>query len=166
MRKLLLISGLTFFAFLISGCSGKLIDSKQLMNADKIIYRFKDSSVPPQYHRSYEIAVTKNEARIVVDSYGDILSKDVVKLKDEQFAEVLETIKQAKIAHISDTSDDGSCSGGTSEYIDISDGKKKIIDGNVYHCGKQDFGNMIGDFDVLSDKLKSLFPNFQTLLKK
>lgn len=142
------------------------MNSEDLMKADTIVYRFKDSSVPPQYHRSYKITVTKSEAKAVIDSYGDIINKSQVELKDGQFNEVLEAIKTSKTTITADTSDDGSCSGGTSEYLKILNNDKAIFDGNVYHCGKEDFGNMTGDFDILSDKLKSLFPNFSKLLKQ
>ena len=36
-------------------------------------YHYQDSSVPPEYHRSYTLTVTQGEADLVVDSYGDVL---------------------------------------------------------------------------------------------
>lgn len=36
-------------------------------------YHYRDSSVPPEHHRSYTVTVTPDEAHIGVDSYGDVL---------------------------------------------------------------------------------------------
>ena len=43
-----------------------------------VTYAFTDSSVPPQYHRSVTLTVTRDEAHIVVDSYGDVLADERV----------------------------------------------------------------------------------------
>ncbi len=166
MKVKFLAFSFTVFLFFIVGCPGKPINPSELMKADTVVYKFQDSSVPPEYHRSYTINVTKSKANIVVDSYGDIISKKDVELKEGQFEEVLEAVKSSEIKISSSKSNDHGCSGGTSEYLDIFVDKKKIIDGGVYHCGKEDYGNMSGDLDILSDKLKSLFPDFQKLLKR
>lgn len=41
-----------------------------------VSYAFLDASVPPPYHRSYELTVRADESRIVVDSYGDVLADE------------------------------------------------------------------------------------------
>jgi len=60
------------FVFLIifTSCN---ISKEMKPETTKIIYSYGDSSVPPQYHRSYTITVTNEKLHIVVDSYGDIL---------------------------------------------------------------------------------------------
>ena len=39
-----------------------------------VTYEFHDSSVPPPFHRSFVLTFTRDRARIIVDSYGDILA--------------------------------------------------------------------------------------------
>ena len=42
-----------------------------MLPADATVsYTFRDSSVPPPYHRSYVITFNRDRARIVVDRYG------------------------------------------------------------------------------------------------
>lgn len=167
MKEKLVIIGFAFLALILSGCPGKVIDSEELMKADKITYKFKDSSVPPEYHRSYTIDVTKTEAKIVVDSYGNVINNAEIKLKNGQFTEILEAIKSGKITIYSgNIESDGGCSGGTSEYLKVLENQSVIIDGNVYNCGSDKYGNMSGDLKVLSTKLKGLFPDFEKILKR
>ena len=40
--------------------------------------RVPDASVPPQYHRSVTLTVTREDAHIVIDSYGDVLADERV----------------------------------------------------------------------------------------
>lgn len=53
------------------------------MNYDQISFEFRDASVPPQYHRSYTIDVSKEESRVVVDSYGDVLAEQTEAITPE-----------------------------------------------------------------------------------
>jgi hypothetical protein len=119
MKEKFTIAGLIFFIFFINGCAGNAVNSVELMKADKITYRFQDSSVPPEYHRSYTINVTKAKARIIVDSYGNVINRAEVKLKEGQFREILEAINQGKITISSDNKDDSGCTGGTSEGLKV-----------------------------------------------
>jgi len=41
------------------------------MKFDKLFYQFHDSSVPPEYHRNYDISITKNKIIKIIYSYGD-----------------------------------------------------------------------------------------------
>lgn len=40
----------------------------------QVTYAFFDASVPPQFHRSWTLTVTREWARLVVTSYGDVLA--------------------------------------------------------------------------------------------
>ncbi len=42
--------------------------------AATVTYEFHDSSVPPPFHRSFKLVFDRSRARIVVDSYGDVLA--------------------------------------------------------------------------------------------
>jgi|GEM_PF-5587268 len=55
----------------------------------KVIYRFSDSSVPPKFHRSYKIAVTKNTIIAIVDVYGDVIADKEYAFDEIRFKELL-----------------------------------------------------------------------------
>lgn len=44
-------------------------------NVTRIEYRFRDASVPPEYHRSYTISISVSSITITVDCYGEELLK-------------------------------------------------------------------------------------------
>lgn len=58
-------------------------------NIDKIVYRFKDSSTPPRFHRSYKITVTENEARVRVDVYGTELANEIYPIDSDAFKDLI-----------------------------------------------------------------------------
>ncbi|EKV03083.1 hypothetical protein Lepto7375DRAFT_5358 [Leptolyngbya sp. PCC 7375] len=55
------------------------------MTVTKIVYRFRDASVPPRYHKSYRISVTSSEANIVVNSYGRQLNERTIQISPTEF---------------------------------------------------------------------------------
>ncbi len=67
----------------VTACNPKIDIEK--MNTDKIVYNFQDSSVPPQYHRSYDIEITSKRAAVKVDSYGTVLADTSYVLREGQF---------------------------------------------------------------------------------
>ena len=157
-NKLVLLASI----FIIScGSTNEIVD---IESTDKIIYRFGDSSVPPPYHRSYEIVANKSTINIVVDSYGDIISEKSIELRSENFTDILQTIKKAEISPQKERNSIG-CTGGTSDYLDLFNGDQNIFSGFVYNCGGEKFGNMKGDITIVKTKLKSLIPDFLSLLE-
>lgn len=104
------------------------------MNAEeptRIEYRFTDSSVPPQYHRSWTLVATPDDAQITVDSYGDVLA--------EKSATMPPDVWDALIAHLpSASSADGpaeGCTGGTSMSVLITSGESIVIERQGDNCG-------------------------------
>ncbi len=53
-----------------------------------IEYSYGDSSVPPEYHRSFVVHITKEKITIKVDSYGDIINDKSFKLSDKDFKDI------------------------------------------------------------------------------
>lgn len=151
------------FLVFLTTCGGSVIKNVSFDNVDKIVYRFGDSSVPPRFHRSYTIVVTKNKAKIEVDSYGDIVNNCEIEITENQFIEIIEKIKSAEISNCSKVKNPG-CSGGTSESLKLDIGDKNIFQGRVYHCGGNDSGDMKGDIKSVASDLRNLFVNFQTLV--
>ena len=50
---------------------------KAMLDPDSAVVKvaFRDSSVPPEYHRSWRLTLDSDEIAVVVDSYGDIVSE-------------------------------------------------------------------------------------------
>ncbi|MGI9123354.1 MAG: hypothetical protein ACR2JM_01175 [Mycobacterium sp.] len=102
-----------------------------------ITYSFTDSSVPPQYHRSWTMTVTRARSEITVASYGSVLAQrsaetaaDVWELLVAGFPVVVESAEPAGQR----TAPQG-CTGGTTEAVRVEDGPDLLIDRSVYNCG-------------------------------
>lgn len=131
----------------------------------KIVYEFKDSSVPPEYHRSYVITITKSEARLAVDSYGKVVEEATAKITDKEFNQIVETISAAKIRRVKETNAKQGCAGGTSETLRLFERNKESLTATVYHCGGENYGNLEGDVAAVKAKVTALFPKTENQLK-
>lgn len=98
-----------------------------------VTYEFQDSSIPPEYHRSVELIVGEQDARIVVDSYGDVLADETTATPANvwsQLTEGLETLAALTV--------DGpveACVGGTSVRVVVVDGAETLVDLVIDQCG-------------------------------
>ena len=128
-----------------------------------ITYRFQDASVPPEFHRSYTITVSKDRLKITVDSYGDILAEEEYRISKNQFEGLIASLKENHIKH-AELGDDDGCTGGTSETISYSNLFEEIFSGTVYHCGGKDFGNLGGDVKGFARDIKKMVPGFKKLV--
>jgi len=97
---------------------------------DQIIYHYRDASVPPRYHRSYEISASPGRVKITIDIYGEILAEKTYTLSDQQYGNVVDSLNKIEIGKAELTEDNG-CTGGTSETISFSDGRKDVISGTI-----------------------------------
>jgi hypothetical protein len=168
----------TCFAILLSAvclhtiyaCRGQkdsdLFLQKQSMknHINKIIYRFEDASVPPQYHRSYTITLSPQKLHIIIDSYGSVLAEKEYLIKSTQFMDIVNSLTANRIRKQS-FGDDGGCSGGTAEMLSCWDETREIFSASVYHCGGKDFGNLSGNIKDLVSAIKKLVPDLDKLLK-
>ncbi len=131
-----------------------------------ILYDYHDSSVPPQYHRSYSLLVTPDSIAVKVDSYGEILTDTAVAITKEQFAEIADTYTTLGMKQTNKREPDG-CVGGTGASVKVWDVNDSVlIDGNIYFCGGEEYGTLQGDVKLLSQKIKSFIPDFEKLLKR
>jgi hypothetical protein len=140
-------------------------ESGSLNEADSIVYRFGDRSVPPQYHRSYTITVTASKARIIVDSYGKPVAESEVAATRGDLEAVLQAFKDAGIKREERAPQRG-CTGGTSESLTLYKGSKELFNEGVSHCGGENTGTLSGDVSAVRAKMSSFFPDFQKLIRK
>lgn len=131
----------------------------------EIKYSYGDASIPPEYHRSFSVTVASNDVRIVVDSYGKIISDEVYNITNEQFVNIISSFKRNQIRNCS-LRERESCPGGTSERISCRDEKSELFSGQIYHCGSRNGGNMCGNIASFANDVKSLIPNLKDLLKE
>jgi hypothetical protein len=108
-------------------------DDVALSDDAQITYHFGDSSVPPEFHRSYTLTIDATEVHAVVDSYGDVL-EDVT---EELPAEVWDGLVAGAgtVALLDPSDDDEGCAGGTSREIEITDGDDTVAASAFSVCG-------------------------------
>lgn len=82
-RTIALVGAATL-ALALTGCGSRPADGQDVLpsrfepSTTEVELRYTDSSVPPEYHRSYLLTVRQGAVHVVVDSYGDVLH-DVTK---------------------------------------------------------------------------------------
>ena len=129
----------------------------RLGDATRVVLRFQDSSVPPEYHRSHTITVTRTSIEKVVDSYGKEIARASAPLDEAGFARVIELVRQHRLRPAPAT-DDGGCTGGTGHRVEVTAGDEVLLRGRVYHCGGSDTGDLAGDVKGFAAALDRLAP--------
>ena len=125
-------------AFVGFGAIGHLSPKNGISQEDwsqttKVVYRFGDSSVAPDYHRSYTITVTKSIVSISIDSYGDVLLTWEYPFSPVKFKTFIEKLSQSGMKKRKMKDDEG-CAGGRTESIRLYKQQEKFFDAYVYHC--------------------------------
>ncbi len=82
-------------------------------------YRFFDSSVPPPYHRSYTLIVRPGEARVIVDSYGDVLHDERIPIDDADWDRC--ALAASALAGLAGGVFDDGFTGGTADRLVVRD---------------------------------------------
>jgi hypothetical protein len=153
---------ITISILLTSSC---ILKKKSATEITRIVYHYGDSSVPPQYHRSYQITATYDSLRIIVDSYGTVLADKVFDFDGDKFATLIDQIEKSKLKNGKKTTDNKGCTGGTSKSISVFEGEKVILNGTNYYCGGQEFGDLKGDAESFAVTIKAFIPDLDILLK-
>lgn len=131
-------------AVTVAGCSGdakgsgpQMTDSQMtdsgLPPTATVVYQFHDSSVPPQYHRSYTLNFDRNQVRIVVDSYGDVLADRTAPMTEAAWTTVSNNF--ASIRNITVRQPQQGCVGGTGFGLKVDDGGATTFSLNASVCG-------------------------------
>lgn len=120
--------------------------AKDFNNATEIVYHFRDSSVPPQYHRSKTYRATPTKLHYTVDSYGDIIENKTVDITPEHWQQILKAANTAGLKNKELSKEEG-CTGGTGRALSIHSGTDVLFEGNLYLCGGSTSGNMVGDYE-------------------
>ncbi|MFP4384799.1 MAG: hypothetical protein ACLFST_10500 [Spirochaetia bacterium] len=146
----------------VSSCVSEGISTE---GVTAVVYRFGDSSVPPEYHRSYTITVTPASALAVVDSYGKELNREKVRIDESDFSRALKLISDENIGPAKKTRNGTEgCTGGTTEELILYKDDDVIFNGRLEHCGGEVSGTMTGSTEPLVSYLRKLFSDFNSLL--
>ena len=128
-----------------------------------IEYEYGDSSVPPEYHRSYKIRVEGLSLGIVVDSYGDIINKKSFKLTEGDIKEIFQSLN--KINFTKKYPSLTGCTGGVSKTVTIKT-QTDAFKTNIYYCGGKPSEKQTFEVDEFAKMLISKIPNFSEVLKR
>lgn len=130
-------------ALTLAGCGSD--DSTPIGSGDglgpadtEVVLRFTDSSVPPEYHRSYVLTADGSDVHVVVDSYGDVLHDVTEPLPEQVWDEVVTNLADAEGLTGTDDRDDGDCAGGTTTQITVTEGSTTELDLTVADCAGDD----------------------------
>jgi hypothetical protein len=124
-RRMTGLIGLTALVGVVAAACGDDSDDVTLSDDATITYEFGDASVPPEYHRSYALHISKDEVHVVVDSYGDVVGEATEPVPAEVWEQLVDNV--GPVADL--VSEDGvdSCSGGTHRTIEIEDGGETVV---------------------------------------
>lgn len=118
-----------------AGCSDS--DGDVSVSDDAVItYHFGDSSVPPEYHRSYTLTITKDQVHAVVDSYGDVVGETTEALPPRVWDQLVDGVDD--VTSIDADAIDSGCTGGTSRDLTIKDAGAEVVAVDLEVCNGND----------------------------
>jgi hypothetical protein len=129
------------------------------------MYHFYDSSVPPPYHRSYEIDIEDTVIKFTIDSYGDLLYDETFSVPRKQLVDFKTSLKKLNVKKQKPKVDHVGCTGGTSESFFFYHDDEKKYDFQIAQCGGKYYGDMKADLDKVRDLFKSMIPDFAKKLQ-
>lgn len=97
-----------------------------------VVYAFHDSSVPPPYHRSITLTVDQQQARIVVDSYGDVLADETVATPPAVWETLGATLDSVASLAVDDPGE--GCTGGTAIDLSVATPAETLVDLSPEFC--------------------------------
>jgi hypothetical protein len=140
--------------------TGAASDPAEVQADDDLIeLQFRDASVPPAYHRSYVITVTRTAIRKKVDSYGDVISDARAPFTSAQFDALVASMTTKGIqARAGGAAGAPGCTGGTGRSLKVRVARRVVVDGSSERCGGKDAGALAGDVDAFSAELNRAAP--------
>lgn len=106
--------------------------------ATTITYAFTDSSVPPEYHRSFTLTVEGGVGTIVVDSYGDETARDEQEVSSAVVEDLVDAYNAGELSHVfePDLPDDEGCAGGQTFALALAEGDTEDST-SIYRCSEE-----------------------------
>lgn len=119
---------------LVAACGGSSEEgSVGLPDEATVSYAYVDASVPPQYHRSVTLTVTREDAHIVVDSYGDVLADERTPTPAAVWETLGATLPAVEGLSVADPAQ--ACTGGTAIRLTVATPADTLVDLDPQFCG-------------------------------
>lgn len=99
----------------------------------EVVFRFRDSSVPPPYHRSYVLTITKATTSIVVKDYSDVLAERSIATTAEAWDAI--TLGYAPMTELTPETPARGCTGGTGVGLRVTSAGQVILSLDAEVCG-------------------------------
>ena len=146
--------------FLLTGCVGEDDEDPTAVVVDPatttVEAHFRDSSVPPEYHRSWTLTLDQGQVRLVVDSYGDKIAEESVPMPQETWEEFIASLpEEVDVLDEPEPTDPG-CTGGTGMTMDVDGDPGTHLD--VDNCNTP--GN-----EVIIEDVRELLEPFTDLVR-
>lgn len=139
-------------------------DRLQLSDQAVIEYHYGDSSVPPEYHRSFTLTIRRDEVHVVVDSYGDVLQDTTVPLPEPVWSELTGADSIGTIADLDVEGGDDGCDGGTSRSLDVTDQGDAVVATELSVCGDLN-GEAADRLDAYVQPVIDSIPDWERLVE-
>ncbi len=118
----------------MSGSPSPASDAASSLPAGAVItYEFRDSSVPPPFHRSFVLTVNERSARIVVDSYGDLLADESAQVPSATWYALGSSYAGLGALEVFEPAQ--GCTGGTNFAVTVTVDGAVVKDLSGYVCG-------------------------------
>lgn len=163
-RPALFVPGFLFslLVLLLGGC---VMASHPDKPVTRIVFAYKDAAVPPQYHRSYTITVTREQVHLIVDSYGDVLADVTTDMPEKGMENLLKDIDIQQICQSNRDSAQHMGTGGASASLIFYSGSNILLNGEIQQCAGRFEGNLAGEAALFLGRVEALIPNFEQLVK-
>lgn len=102
----------------------------------QIELRFTDSSVPPEYNRSYVVLVEDATAHVVVRSYDEVLHDERIDLGSDRWERFVADVSSEVDDLPNPGADSESCSGGTQTELTVRSGGAVPFHVDIDDCGR------------------------------
>lgn len=123
----------------------------------KVHVHFTDSSVEPDYHRSWDLTLDQDTVHLVVDSYGDVIADENAEMPAEEWHDFVQGLPDAVDDLGDPESGEEGCAGGTSMSLDIDDAGGAETSLEVDNCAND-------HNQAISDDIESLVEPFTDLV--
>ena len=134
-----------------------MISDDLIDKVDKMVYWYGGGQV------IYEITVTEDLAKIIVEKYDDTVIESTEEISKTKFNDIIHFIKQYNLSECNNKILGGDCIGGIPEGLQMFIGSDEVFNGSIIWCGLLEKNPCRGIYPGVSPKLTSLFPNFREL---
>jgi hypothetical protein len=124
---------------------------------DKIVYEYTDSSVAPQYHRSYKITIEGQKLHLNINVYGKMLVETDLQITQKQVDHLQKLSKKLEKPSIKIAE---GAAGTSSQNIQLYNAGTKFYDITWDSLNKVD-----GHTEKFAQAVKECIPNLGELLK-